>query len=114
MDTKPTLTATFRAAWNAFSRLLDITFQSSFVYPICGAEPSTMICDGTMLGFRKDLISHIISSPSHPQQTSSHLVAGTNHQDRVLLKSPRSRELLLKYPRDRKESGVLSHLLRVK
>ena len=103
--TKSTSIATLRAAWNAFSRLLDINFHTSFLCPVCGAQPSTMICDGTMLGFRKDLIS-CVSSHSHPQQSSSPPLAGSNHQDRVLLKSPRSRELLLKYAgitRDRKK-----------
>ena len=55
--TKSTSIATLRAAWNAFSRLLDINFHTSFLCLVCGAQPSTMICDGTMLGFRKDLIS---------------------------------------------------------
>jgi hypothetical protein len=41
-----------------------------------------------------------------PQQTSSPPLVGSNHQDRVLLKSPRACELLLKYAgitRDRKK-----------
>ena len=103
--TKPTSIATLRAAWNGFSRQVYISFQSSFLCPVCGAEPSTMICDGTMLGFRKDLISHI-PSPSHRQKSSNPSIAGTNHQDRVLLKSPWSHELLLRYAgitRDRKK-----------
>ena len=94
--TKSTSIATLRASWNAFSRLLDINFHTSFLCPVCGAQPSTMICDGTMLGFHKDLIS-CVSPHSHPQQSASPPLAGSNHQDRVLLKSPRSRELLLKY-----------------
>ena len=76
-----------QGTWNFFSRQLDISFQSSFLCPVSGAELSKMICDGTMLGFCKDLISHI-PSPSHPQKSTSPSIAGTNHQDRVLLKSP--------------------------
>ena len=56
-----------------------------------------------MLGFRKDLISHIISEPS---QLSTPIIVGSKHADRVLLRSPKSCELLLKYAgvtKDRKK-----------
>ena len=99
--TKATSIATLRAAWNSFSRLLDIDFESCFLCPVCRVEPSTVICDGTMLGFHKDLISHT----SAPSQPSSPILIGSKHADRVLLRSARSRELLLKYAgvtRDRK------------
>ena len=100
--TKSVPIATLRAGWNSFSRLLDINFKSSFLCPICGVEPSTVISDGTMLGFRKDLISHLPAA----SQPSSPIIVGSKHADRVLLRSARSRELLLNYAgvtRDRKK-----------
>ena len=101
--TKGASVAVVRKAWNAFSRLLDIDFSNSFTCPLCGSEPSTVICDGTMLGFRKDLIPHLAE---HPSQSTQPAINGSCHRDRVLLRTPRSRELLLKYSgvtRDRKK-----------
>ena len=54
--TPPVLIKQLRHAWNAFARLLKIDMKSSFQCPICGDSPQVVICDGTMLGFRKDLL----------------------------------------------------------
>ena len=62
--------------------------------PICGPSPDTIICDGTLLGFRKDLLA--ITPSATPQEVSS-TSGGSRHSDRVLLKSRKSRELLLTY-----------------
>ena len=54
--TPPVSIKQLRHAWNAFARLLKIDMKSSFQCPICGDSPQVVICDGTMLGFRKDLL----------------------------------------------------------
>ena len=97
--------ATLRRAWNSFARLLDLDFENSFLCPVCGTTPNTVICDGTMLGFRKDLIT--ACSPFDLQEAVSDepLLKGSKHSDRVLIKKPKERELLLKcsgISRDRK------------
>ena len=40
----------------AFARLLDLKFSGNFQSPVCGCSPETIICDGTLVGFRKDLL----------------------------------------------------------
>ena len=85
-----------RQAWNAFSRLLDIHFTTSFQCPLCAQYPDTVICDGMMLGFRKDFLtlSHLES-----QQEDTQVLCGTKHKDRVLIiiSQPKTRHLLSKY-----------------
>ena len=56
-----------RNAWNAFSRLLDINFTECFCCPLCGPSPTTVICDGTLLVFRKDLMDMFTSNSQSPQ-----------------------------------------------
>ena len=101
--TKPVSIKLLRQAWNAFARLLSIDFVESFSCPICGPSPSTVICDGTLTGFRKDLMETFeAENPSHQSQQP---VQGSSHSSRIMLKSRKSRELLLKYSgynRDRK------------
>ena len=72
-----------RQAWNAFARLLDIDFAESFACPICGASPSTIICDGTLLGFRKDLLDTLTTTSPTPQAQQP--VKGSSHSRRVLI-----------------------------
>ena len=54
--TKPVHIKKLRQAWNAFARLLDLKPDKAFECPLCGLEPHTVICDGTMIGFRKDFL----------------------------------------------------------
>lgn len=65
-----------------------------------------MVCDGTMLGFRKDLLA-ACSSPDPPEAiTDKSLLKGSKHSDRVLIYLSKARELLLKFSgisRDRKK-----------
>ena len=58
-----------RKAWNIFSRLLDINFTECFSCPLCGPSPTTVIYmyDGTLLGFRKDLMDTSTSNSQSPQ-----------------------------------------------
>ena len=65
--------ALFRRAWNAFIRLLDIDLLSSFQCPICGPCPDTVVCDGMMLGFRKDLLPSCIPTQHH--KTMRHILS---------------------------------------
>ena len=92
--TKPVSIKLLRQAWNSFARLLDIDWAEAFMYPICGPSPDTIICDGTLLGFRKDLLVHTPSATPQEVPSSS---GGSRHSVQVLLKSRKSRELLLTY-----------------
>ena len=92
--TKPVSIKLLRQAWNSFARLLDIDWAEAFMYPICGPSPDTIICDGTLLGFQKDLLVHTPSATPQEVPSSS---GGSRHSVQVLLKSRKSRELLLTY-----------------
>ena len=93
-ESKPSHINLLRKAWNAFARLLDINWKESFSWYICGLTPQIIICDGTLIGFRKDLASTAFSETVLDEET---IIKGSEHSDRVLLKSLRSRELRLKY-----------------
>ena len=86
--------AVLRRAWNAFARLLSINFETAFQCQICGQHPETVVCDGTMLGFRKDFLS---SCPDSQPNATLPLLTGSKHEERILLRSTRSRSLLLWY-----------------
>ena len=71
---------------------------------MCGPQPSVVICDGTMLGFRKDLLP-ISDDADATNEVPEHEIQGSSHGERVLVRSTKGRELLLKYSgftRDRK------------
>ncbi|XP_065192373.1 uncharacterized protein LOC135823439 isoform X2 [Sycon ciliatum] len=80
-----------RRAWDTFLRLLDIDWQGLFFCPICKSEPKRIVCDGTALGFRQDLL-RARSEPAATQQR-----VGTTHADRVFIYKPAARKLLLQY-----------------
>lgn len=54
--TKPIKVKLLHQAWNSFARLLDINWSDTFACPLCGPSPKVVVCDGTMLGFQKDLL----------------------------------------------------------
>ena len=92
-QSKPVNIKLLRQAWNAFARLLDVDWREAFNCHQCGLTPQIVICDGTLIGFRKDLASTV-----PPEVISDEkIIKGSEHADRVLLKSLKSRELLLKY-----------------
>ena len=93
--TKPVSIKLLHQTWNAFARLLRIDFAENFSCPICGPTPTTVICDGTLIGFRKDLMETF--EVRDPSMQSQQPIQGSFHSDRVMLKSRKSRELLLKY-----------------
>ena len=86
-NTKGAHVALFRRAWNAFIRLLYIDLLSSFQCPICGPCPDTVVCDGTMLGFRKTFVY----PNTTPQNDEALTLTGT--KQRVLIRSPKCQEL---------------------
>jgi len=104
LDThKPPSLKTLRSAWNAFVRLLDINFSQTFQCPSCKIYPEVIICDGTSIGFRKDLIS---ATWNVQERDTIPITNGSLHNERVLIRSAKGRELLLKYSgftKDRKK-----------
>ena len=91
-------------AWYAFSRLLDIPIDECFNCPKCGQSPNVIVCDGIMVGMRKDLLPFAHENRAQKALTLP-LIKGSAHSDRVLIKSKKARDLLLKYSgyrRDRK------------
>ena len=62
--TQPPTLKILHSAWNAFTRLLDLKFSGNFQCPslwmfVC----ETIICDGTLVGFRKDLLPALLQEP---------------------------------------------------
>ena len=101
--TKPVRIKKLCQAWNAFARLLDLKPDKAFECPLCSLELHTVICDGTMIGFRKDFL------PQFKQLTaqSQPIITGSKHSERILVSSAKARSLLLAYSgvtKDRKRS----------
>ena len=99
-NTKPVRINLLRQTWNAFAQLLDIDWFESFQCPLCQPCPEVVICDGTILGFSKDLL---VTFTNHPEHTST--ISGSDNADRILIRSPLMRDLVLRfsgYTRDRK------------
>ncbi|XP_066304517.1 uncharacterized protein [Branchiostoma lanceolatum] len=85
---------TFRQGWNTWARRLDIDWKKIFTCDHCGPEPSTIICDGTAIGFRKDFLEH---QPSPAATEDLPVVTGSRHSERVFIDCAKSRRLLLRY-----------------
>ena len=47
----------FRCAWYSYMKLLAINYDEGFQCTKCGANPSTVVMDGTAIAFRKELDS---------------------------------------------------------
>ena len=54
--TEPPSLKLIQSAWHSFASLLNLNYTESFKCPICGIYPQLVICDGTLIGFRKDLL----------------------------------------------------------
>ena len=106
-ESKPVHVNLLRQAWNAFARLLDIDWKESFNCHLCGLAPQTIICDGTLIGFRKDLASAVLPETISDKKIVT-VIKGSKHTDCVLLKSLKWRELLLKYSGFSKQRQCLS------
>ena len=81
-----------RLAWNAFARLLSIDWATVFECPECGKEPSVVVCDGTSLGFRKDLLGALNEETGFGDP-----ISGSQHCDRVFIPEPKVRNMLLQF-----------------
>ena len=81
-----------KKAWNSFARKLNIDFSSIFVCRQCGPNPEIVVCDGTMAGFRKGFLPAL---DNEKDTTNDFLVEGSHHQDRVYVRIPKIRKLLL-------------------
>ena len=92
-NTKPFKIKPFRHAWLAFIRLLDIQWSESFHNILCGSYPKAVICDGSVLGFSKDLLEAFPAN--HLEHTAT--ISGSKHADRILIKSPQTRKILLHF-----------------
>ena len=102
--TEPPSLKLIQSAWRSFARLLNINYTESFKCPICGTYPQLVICDGTLIGFRKDLLPPLLAEK--PNMDTLVLTHGSKHNDHTFIRSPKGRELLLKYSgytKDRKK-----------
>lgn len=45
-----------RAAWYHYLTILDVDYQSGFMCPNCGEQPTSVVCDATSLAFRRQLL----------------------------------------------------------
>jgi len=81
-------------AWDAFSRLLNFNLNEIFQCAVCGSMPDVVICDGTSIGFRKDMLPTILCEPDVQCLPVIH---GSKHNDRVFIKTVHGRRLLLQY-----------------
>ena len=97
-----------RKAWYAFSQLIDIPFDECFICPTCGPSPNVIVCDGTMVGLRKDLLP--FNHKNQPQDDPTlPVIKGSRHVERVLIKSKKARDLLLKYSGYRIDRKPIAH-----
>lgn len=55
----------FKHAWYGFLSLLDVDISSGFMCPHCGSSPNIVICDGTSLAFRRQLLKSASVSPDN-------------------------------------------------
>ena len=46
----------FKYSWYSFLQLTDIQMQDGFTCPVCETSPTIIICDGTSLSFRRQLL----------------------------------------------------------
>ncbi|XP_078700649.1 uncharacterized protein LOC144927205 [Branchiostoma floridae x Branchiostoma belcheri] len=85
-----------RKAWNSWARRLAIPWNDVFCCPVCGPEPTTVVCDGTPIGFRRDFLPSTTEATEDNDDTSPK-VAGSSHADRVFVKTKQARDLLLRF-----------------
>ena len=65
-----------------------------------------IVCDGTMVGMRKDLLPFAHENRAQ-EALSLPVIKGSTHSDRVLIKSKKARDLLLKYSGYRRTESLL-------
>ena len=57
----------FVDSWYAFVILLDLDWLDGFLCEKCGPDPETIVCDGTSLGFRRELLMSAIGGTVDPE-----------------------------------------------
>ena len=93
-NTYPPTLDKLRSAWYAFARLLDIDCKQTFFWTICEHRPQTIICDRTLLGFRKHFLPSLLRET---EKESIPVTYGSKLKDRVFALSAKGREILLRY-----------------
>ena len=53
-----------KAAWYHYLNILYVDYQSGFMCPKCGEQPTSVVCDATSLAFRRQLLPSDEVSPS--------------------------------------------------
>ena len=84
-------------SWMTFARLLNVDYVTAFKCNECGDQPETIICDATCIGIRKDFLP--MFSPGIDSSTEFK-VEGSNHRDRVMIKTPKVRNTILDLCKD--------------
>ena len=46
----------WRFAWYAFLRLLDINYHQGWICPRCGPQPDIIVCDATSVAFQRQFV----------------------------------------------------------
>ena len=71
----------FRLAWNGFVGKLKFDDKKAFTCEACGAAPTTVLFDATLLACRKDFMSSEVATTNSKTQSN----VGSAHRARVLL-----------------------------
>ena len=80
-----------RNAWNCVACLLDHSPAETFLCHISGPQPDIVVCDGTMIGFHKDLLPRSQATQGGDDILST--IEGSMHAERMLLLLGKCREL---------------------
>jgi hypothetical protein len=94
-----------RQAWNAFIALLDKDPEQRFFCAECGQYPDTVILDGHALGMKQEELQALIPEPTVPDGSHQPLLAGSRHEDRVLIRSADTRTALRRFATGKDKSG---------
>ena len=54
--------AKYLQAWYAYHNLLDVGLTQGFSCETCGTSPDLIVCDGTSLGFRHELLVSVLEA----------------------------------------------------
>ena len=60
----------FLEAWYAYQKLLDIDLTKGFCCDVCGTSPDLVVCDGTSLGFRRELLMSVLENSPEPSNVA--------------------------------------------
>ncbi|XP_078614406.1 uncharacterized protein LOC144883690 [Branchiostoma floridae x Branchiostoma japonicum] len=99
----------FRQSWYEFEELLDIDYSKGFMCPLCGPAPKVIICDGTALSFRRELLpwQQVLGESDSGTETA---YPGSSHRDRVFSSQQPTRNARLCHHRLPLSSNSNQHL----